>query len=59
MRLEARQHAGLVDAHEPAVADHVGGQDRRQPALDLRRLHQHSLSCAATIPEMRAARSGA
>jgi hypothetical protein len=33
-RLEARQGAGLILAHHPAVAGDVGREDRRQPALD-------------------------
>ena len=32
-RLEAGQGARLVRPHEPAVADHVGGDDRRKSAL--------------------------
>ena len=42
MCLERRQGAGLVPAHEAAVADHVGRKDGRQPAL-LARLHRHHL----------------
>ena len=37
--LEARERAGLVGLHQPAVADHVGRQNRGQPALDLRQFH--------------------
>jgi len=33
-RLEARQGAGLILAHHPAVAGDVGREDCRQPALD-------------------------
>ena len=33
MRLEATQRAFLVVAHQPAVADHVGRQDRRELAF--------------------------
>ena len=40
MGLEAGQSAGLVDLHEPAVADHVRGQDRGQSELDARILHR-------------------
>jgi hypothetical protein len=35
-RLQARDRAGLVGAHEPAVADHVRGQNRRQLAFNAR-----------------------
>ena len=31
-RLKARQGADLVGPHEPRIADHVGAQNRRQPA---------------------------
>ena len=34
-RLQARDRAGLVSAHEATVADHVRGQNRRQPAFDV------------------------
>ena len=30
----ARERAVLVGAHQPAVADDIGGQDRREPPLD-------------------------
>jgi hypothetical protein len=33
-RLQSGVGARLVARHQPAVADHVGGQDRRQSALD-------------------------
>ena len=33
--LEARQRAGLVEPHQPAVAGDVGGDDRREPACHL------------------------
>jgi hypothetical protein len=33
MRLYAREGPLLVDAHEAAVTDHVGGEDRRQATL--------------------------
>ena len=33
VRLERRERRGLVDAHEPAVADHVGSQDSGQTAF--------------------------
>ena len=39
VRLEARQRADLIDAHEPAIAHHIGGQDGGQPALDTVRCH--------------------
>ena len=31
---QARKRAGLVGLHQPAVADHVGGEDRGEPAFD-------------------------
>ena len=34
--LEGNERACLVLAHETAVADHVGGKNRRKPAMDLR-----------------------
>ena len=34
-RLQASVGTRLVNRHESAVADHVGGQDRRQLALDI------------------------
>ena len=33
MRLQRSERAGLVQPHEPAVADDVGGQDRGKTAL--------------------------
>jgi len=33
--LEARERSRLVGPNEPAVADHICGEDRGQPALDL------------------------
>ena len=32
--LERGECAGLVGLHEPAVSNHVGGEDRRKPSLD-------------------------
>ena len=32
--VEPRARAFLVLAHQPAVAGHIGREDRRQPALD-------------------------
>ena len=34
-RLQARKRSGLVHLHQPAVADHVGGENRGEPALDM------------------------
>src|SRR3546814_5217918 len=34
-RLQPRQRACLVPLHKPAVANHVGRQDRGEPALDV------------------------
>ena len=38
--LEAGERAGLVGFHEAAVADHVGGQDGREPAFDCGLVHE-------------------
>jgi len=40
--LERSQGADLVDAHQPAIADDVRRQDRREPALDALLLHGFS-----------------
>ena len=34
MRLQRRQRAGLVGAHEPAIADHVGSQYGGETPMD-------------------------
>ena len=47
-RLQARDRAGLVGAHEPAVADHVRGQNRRELAFHARG-HGPTSTRAATI----------
>jgi hypothetical protein len=39
MRPEARQGAGLVKLHQPAVTHHVAGENRHQPALDTNLVH--------------------
>ena len=39
MGLETRERARLVGLHQPAVADHVGGEDRCEPALWSRHVH--------------------
>ena len=39
MGLETRERPRLVDLHQPTVADHVGGEDRREPALGSRHVH--------------------
>ena len=36
MRLERRERGGLIDAHEAAVADHIGGQNSGQTAFHKR-----------------------
>ena len=36
MGIQMRERSCLVVAHQAAVADHVGGQDRRQTAFHLR-----------------------
>jgi hypothetical protein len=41
--LELGKRTRLVRAHEPAVASHVSGQDRRQPALGALLLHDGCL----------------
>jgi hypothetical protein len=35
-RLQARDRAGLVGPDQPAVADHISGQNRREPAFHAR-----------------------
>ena len=45
--LEPRERARLVGLHQPAVADHVGGEDRREPALWSRHVHFQVPSRAA------------
>ena len=47
--LQARERARLVGLHQPAVADHVGRQNRRQPALDLRLCHDYALAHRAAL----------
>jgi hypothetical protein len=42
VRLQRRQGADLVDAHQAAIADDVRRQNRRQPALDALPLHGFS-----------------
>ena len=37
--LETRKRPRLVNLHEPAIADHVGGKDRCEPALWSRHVH--------------------
>ena len=39
MGLEARKRPRLVDLHQPAVADHVGGKDCCEPSLGSARFH--------------------
>ena len=39
MGLETRECSRLVDLHQPTVADHVGGEDRCEPALWSRHVH--------------------
>src|SRR6202022_401768 len=39
MGLETRECPRLVDLHQPTVADHVGGEDRGEPALWSRHIH--------------------
>ena len=34
MRAQPRQRAGLVLAHQSAIAGDIGGEDGREPALD-------------------------
>jgi hypothetical protein len=37
--LETRECPGLVDLHQSTIADHVGGEDRCEPALWSRHVH--------------------
>ena len=39
MGLEARERPRLVDLHQPAVADHVGGEHRCESSLGSARFH--------------------
>jgi hypothetical protein len=39
-RPQRRQRAGLVRRHEPAIPDHVGGQNGCEPSLDSRCRHR-------------------
>ena len=39
MGLETRERPRLVDLHQPAVAHHVSGEDRGEPALWSRHIH--------------------
>ena len=34
VRLERTQRCDLIGAHQPAVADDIGGEDRRKPSFD-------------------------
>ena len=36
VRIERGKRRGLVNAHEPAVADHIGGQNSGQTAFHVR-----------------------
>jgi hypothetical protein len=45
--------AGLIFAHQPTVADDVGGEDRGELALELLRSHWRS-SLGATSQNLRA-----
>ncbi len=38
-RLQLPERTRLVGLHEPAEADHVGGEDGGEPALDALRFH--------------------
>jgi len=43
MRFQHRQRAHFISVHQPAVADDVGGENSRKPALDGLALHVASL----------------
>jgi hypothetical protein len=43
MGLQARKGARLVSLHEAAKADHVGGEDRSEPALWSWHVHLNDL----------------
>ncbi len=45
MGLETRERARLVGFHQAAVADHVGRENRREPAFDGRMFHELFASC--------------
>ena len=44
VRLEARERARLVDFHQPAVADHVGGEDGCEAAFDCGAAHDDNVA---------------
>src|SRR5271169_1480388 len=50
--LEGAQRADLVFSHEAAVADHVGGQDRREPALGGHRVQCSFRSIIAMVAQI-------
>ena len=57
MGLETGERPRLVDLHQPAKADHVGGKDRRKPALWSRHAHvlvpsQSSLADVSAWPKL-------
>src|SRR5581483_12180750 len=47
MRLERIQRPDLVGAHQPAVADHIGSENRGEPALHCRLLPKLSIASHA------------
>ena len=67
MGLETRKRARLVNLHESAVADHVGGKDRCEPSLWSRHVHlagssteqmAGSLTDANPLPKLACAGNG-
>jgi hypothetical protein len=51
-RLQARDRPDLVSPDQPAIADHVRGQDRRKPAFHAR---GHAPACSRAAPNRRRA----
>src|SRR5690606_37908712 len=55
MRPEPGQGAGFVELHQPAVAHHVAGENRHQPALDTNLVHDSPVPVAVTSAHIPAA----
>ena len=51
-RLEGRQRARLIVLHETAVADHVGGEDGGEAALDAFFGHKMRLPFENAVPSI-------
>ena len=51
--LQCGERAGLVAGHQARIADHIGGQNRRQPPIGLSFRHDNSSHQRAKRPPMR------